>query len=444
MLVQELERALLRGEEVPAAELILGELRPAMRWAALKPFRIGNPARRFFRPIEPFIFDHHSDATLPGRIPRTSLTPIWNWIGRDLMPEPAKLYSEQMTAALLASDENAAANLVRPFQDQVAQAIATLLDDLEGGERAKRRVAAQIGTRHAMQELHNIVVILRNQEAFARIGSRLPAHIKNLGDEQLENIVALIQSNAGASPDALLFALILVAGRLAAPWQLIRLAVKSAESDIAARVAQAPLAAAVTLVLGDLRAAVGELRSALREERIADCVSLLKELHETVRTLRSEMDLSGDSSWGRELAALRSSISDLLRAEIDAMPARVRRMLRAPTASQIAVTAELDEREVADTEGRIALVEACRNYAGELALNQVAPRVHSEMKTFFDTGTEPLLEGLRVANPRERKYRQSQVEAAVRFSAKLFGNEYAALLAKAAALAANDRQAVKA
>ena len=77
--------------------------------------------------------------------------------------------------------------------------------------------------------------------------------------------------------------------------------------------------------------------------------------------------------------------------------------------------AELDEAEVAEIEGRIALVEACRNYAGELALNQIAPRVHSEMKDFFDTSTTPLLDGLRVPDLRERKYRKSQVDAAVRF-----------------------------
>jgi hypothetical protein len=220
--------------------------------------------------------------------------------------------------------------------------------------------------------------------------------------------------------------------------------VKSAESDVAAKVAQSPLASAVTLVLADLRAGVAELRGALGEHRIGDAVSLLKELHETVRTLRTEMDLSADSPWGRELGGLRSDISDLLRSEIEMMPARIRRMLRSPSASQIALTEELDRGEVAEIEERIALVEACRNYAGELAVNQVAPRVHAEMRDFFDTRTEPLLDGLRVADSGERKYRQSQVAAAVRFSAKLFGEEYASLLAKAAAVAAGDQKAAKA
>jgi hypothetical protein len=43
-----------------------------------------------------------------------------------------------------------------------------------------------------------------------------------------------------------------------------------------------------------------------------------------------------------------------------------------------------------------------------------------------------LLEGLRHAGDADRSFRQSQVDAAVRFCAKVFGREYAALLGKAA------------
>jgi hypothetical protein len=46
-----------------------------------------------------------------------------------------------------------------------------------------------------------------------------------------------------------------------------------------------------------------------------------------------------------------------------------------------------------------------------------------------------LLEGLRHAGDADRSFRQSQVDAAVRFCAKVFGREYAALLGKAAEVA---------
>ena len=45
--------------------------------------------------------------------------------------------------------------------------------------------------------------------------------------------------------------------------------------------------------------------------------------------------------------------------------------------------------------------------------------------------------GCRHAGEADRRFRQSQVDAAVRFCAKVFGQEYASLLAKAAEVAAN-------
>jgi hypothetical protein len=58
----------------------------------------------------------------------------------------------------------------------------------------------------------------------------------------------------------------------------------------------------------------------------------------------------------------------------------------------------------------------------------------------------PLLDSLRQARPAERPFRQSQVDAAVRFAAKMFGADYAALLVKAADVAAQggDPKAAKA
>ena len=56
-----------------------------------------------------------------------------------------------------------------------------------------------------------------------------------------------------------------------------------------------------------------------------------------------------------------------------------------------------------------------------------------------------LLDALRSSGENERAFRQSQVDAAVRFCAKVFGREYAALLGKAAEVAVTgDSKAARA
>jgi hypothetical protein len=189
---------------------------------------------------------------------------------------------------------------------------------------------------------------------------------------------------------------------------------------------------------------VGELKTDLRRGGGVPVTSLLKGLHDGARGLRTELDLAVASPWGRRLAAIRTEISSLLKAEIESAPGRVRRLLRPRPASEIAPGSALDPGDVADTEALIQLVGACRNYAGELAISEMTTRAHGELPQHLDTGTKTLLEGLRSAGPADRPFRQSQVDAAVRFCAKVFGRDYASLLTKAAEVAAQSKAAARA
>ena len=94
------------------------------------------------------------------------------------------------------------------------------------------------------------------------------------------------------------YALIMVANRLAVPWHLIRLAVKAAESDDVARIAASPYALAVTITLGDIERMVDELKADLKRGRTVAVTSLLKCIHDAVRGVRTELDLSGGFAVG--------------------------------------------------------------------------------------------------------------------------------------------------
>ena len=73
MLVAELERAVLRGEEAAGSSLILQELRRAIRAAGQPVERVGDAERLFFAPLEPFLIEDAADHKRSGRIARVSL-----------------------------------------------------------------------------------------------------------------------------------------------------------------------------------------------------------------------------------------------------------------------------------------------------------------------------------------------------------------------------------
>jgi hypothetical protein len=454
MLVTELERGMLRGDEAAGNEFVLQELRRTIRAAGQAVPRIGDAARLFFAPLEPFLIDDGADHKRVGRLARVSLEPIWEWIGRDLMPAEAKALSDDINRALVADDGVKAELLTRALHERAIQRIKETIDAAGADEKMRRRLVVQVGTPRAFEDVDSLLRLLVLRDVLGDLARRLPKHLRTFEREQIDQVKALVEAAAAQkSPDLaarktdiFVCGLVLVMGRLALPWQLIRLATRAAESDDAARVAETPFANAVAIVLSEIECMVSELRVELKARR--PVTSLLKGIHDAARGLRTEMDLSVDSPWSRQLAAIRTDISALLKAEIESTPGRVRRLLRPRPPNEIAPGALLDAIDVSDTEMLVEFVDACRSYANELAVNEVTARTWLELQHYLETADKGLLDALRQAGAADRPFRQSQAEAAIRFCRTVFGADYAGLLAKAAEIAVQtgtvERKSVRA
>jgi len=439
LLISELERKLLSGDNPAGAEIVLAELRRSLRESNSKSARFGDPARMFFQPLEPFLVDDTPDHRHRGRIARATLEPIWSWLSNTLMPDDTRTYSEQVEQALLAGASDKVEHLARVFQDRVVRRIQQMLDGIKD-DRERRRLAVQLGTPWAMEDVQALRGILDARDGLAMLGTQLPGHISVLQGPMLEGVKALIDTPLGAKSDLFLYSLVLVMSRLAAPWQLVRLAVKAASSDNAIRIAETPYAVAVNIVLDEIERRVRELTGDLKSGRGIAVSALLKEIHDALRGIRSELDLPAESAWGKQVIALRAGISRMLTAEIELMSGRVRRLIRPKPSKDISPGSKLDADEVAEVESLIGFVVTCRNYAGELAINEITQRVFNDLQKSLEAGTNALLDALRQSTGGERAFRQSQVDAAVRFCAKVFGEEYASLFAKAADMTSHDER----
>ena len=456
MLVAELERGVLGGEESAGNELILQELRRAIRVESQPASqRMGDAARMFFGPVEPFLIDDAPDHKRAGRISRVSLEPIWEWIGRDLIPAEAKALGDDINRALLAKDRVKAEQRARALHDRALLRIREAMASVTGDDKARRRLAVQVGTPRALEDLATLTGILANRDLLSELARRLPNHLRTFERDQIDSVKLLLEaaiaqkSQGGASvakADVFLYGFVLFMGRLAAPWQLIRIATRAAETDEAARIAETPYGRAVTIVLGEVECMVNDLRSELKAHR--PVTSLLKNIHDAARGLRTEIDLSGDSPWSRQLTAIRTEVSNVLRGEIESTPGRVRRLLRPRPTKEIVPGSQLDETDVAEAELMVEFVGACRTYAHELAVNEMTMRSYTELQNYLESGTKVLLDGLRQAGDADRPFRQSQMDAAIRFCRCVFGADYAGLLGKAAEIAVQttgfDRKSARA
>jgi hypothetical protein len=274
--------------------------------------------------------------------------------------------------------------------------------------------------------------LLAAREAIEALNGRLPSHFRVFAEAQVGSAVAALNVPALQTTQLLPFAMALVMQRLSAPWQIIRLAIKIAASDDEIRVAATPYGVAVTIALHDLSYLAAVLRTDIRRGHFDNIGEYLKTLHDGVRGLRTELDLRNDSTWGKQLTAIRAEISNSLQSEIDSVPGRVRRILRQRPDKDISIGSKVDSTEVDETAALIDFVAVCRTYASELAINEVTLRTYSDLQQYVEKSTEALVQSLRSADSKTRPYRQSQVQAAVRFCEVLFGHDYASLMSRAA------------
>ncbi|MDX3965127.1 MAG: hypothetical protein QHD01_00850 [Bradyrhizobium sp.] len=430
LLMREFERALERGQDTAVATLVLEQLRKIVRKTEVDeapPPRTDDLSRLLFQVLEPFLVEAGTPLRV-GQIRRSSLQPIWQWLGRDGAPDKVNEF-EAVLSRMPADDAGQVEALAQKLQTVAADAIFELTGP-GGGD--KSRALARVGPPNVIEDLYSVGAVLQVREAVATVNERLPRFLRAFGDPQIASVTSALNIPALQTPQMLPFALSMVVQRMTAPWQIIRLAIKIAASDDEIRVAATPYGVAVTIALHDLSCVAAILRMDIKRGHFDNVAGNLKTLHDGVRGLRTELDLRNDSAWGKQLTSIRADISNALQSEIDSVPGRVRRILRQRPEKDIPPGARVDSTEVEEAVALIDFVATCRNYASELAINEVTLRTYSDLQQYVERSTEQLVQSLRAADHKVRAYRQQQVQAAIRFCQVLFGDDYASLMSRAA------------
>jgi hypothetical protein len=434
LLMREYERAIERGEDVTVATFVLEELRKIVRAPGQDVrapgqdgrSRTEDPARQLFLVLEPFLVEGNASVR-PGQIRRSSLLPVWQWLARDGAPGEAREFEAMLANAVTSSEIERA---TRKFQVVAAEKIVKVATPVPGGDTP--RVLARIGPPNVVEDMLPIGSVLKARDAIDAFGAKLPSYIRDFTDAQSAVVNGALNVPSLVTPQVLPFVLSLVMQRLSASWQIIRLAIKVAASDDEIRVAATSYGVGVTMVIHDLSRVAANLRADIRRGQFDNVSEHLKTLHDGVRGLRTELDIRNDSAWGRQLASIRTDISNSLQSEIDSVPGRARRLLRQRPDKDISASTKLDAADVEETAALIDFVAVCRTYASELAINEVTLRTYSDLQQYVEKSTESLVQSLRNSDAKVRAFRHQQAQAAIRFCEILFGQDYASLMSRAA------------
>jgi len=326
-LLSELERLELCGIDMPGSSEIQARLRAEFRKDGSTQARATNPSRYFFAPLEPFLIAGAPEHANMGRISRNTLTPIWEWICRDLLPTMARDYIKAINDQISANNQKEVLKVAATFQTKVVKVLESTFASAESTEFARGKLAQYTASRTAFDDVRKMQHVLRAGQALTKFNEKLPEKIAKFDDGRVAQITAQLDAFKKDHDEALPFALALVARRLATPWHLTRLATKAAASKSAADVAATPYACVVHMVLDRLDDKRLALRIALRNNRVLIARDLLAEIYDTEYALKVRIDGIEGSEWGLRLQQLMDAIATLVSAEVARFPTNVGHIL---------------------------------------------------------------------------------------------------------------------
>jgi hypothetical protein len=326
-LLAELERLEACFVEIPGSAAVLEKLRAELRAGGQPPDRGGNPQRYFFAPLEPVLVDGAAEHANSGRILRGSLTSIWEWINRDLLPTMARDYANEINRLITADNQAGARRAAGAFQTKVVKSLESMLGSSASADQVRARLAIYTASGAAFDDLKKTLCVVRARDALAKFNETLPATIQKFDDARLAKMKETLDAFRKTNAEEIPFALALVAARLRTPWQIIRLATKSASGKSAADVAAAPYAIAVSMVLDRLEDKREALRIALKNERTLVAKEILTDMYDTEYALQVRIDMPAESDWGKRLRDLMDSTAALVEAEVNRFPDNVGHVL---------------------------------------------------------------------------------------------------------------------
>lgn len=318
-LLAELERLHQLGEDIPHSESLITALRAEFRNTGESHYRVGNPSRYFFAPLERVLVDSAPERANTGQIARGSLGPIWSLVTEKLLPSMANGYVATASKAIAANNQVEARRLAEGFRNKVVTYLDGVLRSDDGVATVRAELNCYTSSNATFDGLIKMMQVMHGRQELAEFARQLPAKVTTLDGDYLAKLLVLLSGLRAKRADLIPFALTMIGRRLETPWQLMRLATRPAASKAVAKVAAMPYAVAVSMVLDQIDDKRLLLIDALRHNRIPRAKEILVEIHAIEKAVNRRIELEG-SDWGARLRRQMAEVDHSLDAEISSIP----------------------------------------------------------------------------------------------------------------------------
>lgn len=400
-------------------ELILDGLRPVLSRGSIKYDRTPTPLRLFCRPFEDILTSAPRTAKQKGRIARSSIMPVWNWVTMQLIPKASHAYVSELKSLLVSYRAEEARDRAIVFWTDASAAMRDALSTAAGCKKAEAILKDGL----AVADAGEMALLLSAGAQVLELQDKLPKPIPCFTPDLVNDCKAIYERLIEATPDAAPYVVVMVMNRLARRWEALRLAVVISRKSRDTLISSTDVGLAGDILFADLDALSQAVRAARHPRFDAEAlVENVASFAELSSAIVKELEIRRDGRWGQALLKDRAEIGAVMDKFMERAPKEISNAF--PTKNARAMDSEKIERAL-----RYAtLVAGCKPFAAAASFAASLKDAQDEMVGHLRNVNDDILWELRNAEEPRRQLVQDQFALAAELTAILCGEDEAEVL----------------
>ncbi len=408
------------GNKLPHATILEG-LRPALRDLHIP--RMPTPLRLFCRPFEDILSSAPRKAKQKASIARTSLLPVWTWLGRDLLPAQTESYVAETKNLIVEGKYSEATRRAETFWTEAGNALAAAL--------ATPAAQAALTDPLILADAREMALLLPAGRDMLMIQEILPRRAPQFTEELVWQVRTVYDELIARAPDVASFVAVVAMNRLAHPWEALRLPMLICRQSNDTLISQTDMGLVGEILFSrmeNLRDAVLVTRHPFFDPPVlldqVSCFAMMSS------GLTKEIELKRDGEWGPRLLKDRAQVGGVMDGFMD----RALREISAALPLQKGTGATADFSRAMNGEKRdlalryAKLVVGSRNFAAAASFGAKQKTVAEEIGVYLRRYVEDAVKELKGTDAERKAVAEIQLQLCVELTALFFSEKEAELL----------------
>ena len=397
-------------------DAILEGLRPVLRGANAA--RTPPPLRLFCRPFEDILTSNTRKTKQKASIARSSLLPIWLWLGRDLIPAETESYIAQTKALIVARKYADATQRAESFWIQAGAALQAGL--------ALPTARTALNDPLILADAQEMALLLPAGADMLRIQDVLHRPVPQLNEDLLWQLRAIYDDLVTRLPDVAPYVAVMAMNRLARPWEALRLPMQICRQSNDTLISKTDMGLVGEIIFArmqNLRDAILNARHPLfSAETLLDQSSQFAEMSSAIV---KEIEIKRDGEWGQRLLKERAQTGNVMDGFMD----RALREISAALPLHKGTGGTADFSRAIDAEKRelalryAKLVVGSRNFAAAGSFAAKQKTAYEDICAYLRRYIEDVVKELRTIDAARRAVAESQFQLCVELTGLLFSDQ---------------------